>query len=90
MSEVAYAAPLDRTYPTTSMRLGESGTVVLRVLVDAQGRAAEVHLARSSGFSRLDQAAAKAMRDARFKPHSEGGVPRPFWVNTPVTYNLDG
>ncbi len=88
MSAVAYASPLDRTYPPAAMRLGEAGTVVLRVLVDAQGRAAEVHLARSSGFSRLDLAATKAMREARFKPHTEAGVPRPFWVNTPVTYDL--
>jgi protein TonB len=44
-------------YPSESSRRRERGTVLLRVLVDAQGRPARIQLERSSAFSRLDGAA---------------------------------
>lgn len=80
--------PLAVTYPETSRRLGESGVVQLQLLVDERGRAIEVRVLKSSGYSRLDQAAISAMKAARFRPYMEGGVPRAFRVTAPVIYDL--
>lgn len=88
-SAVSYLVKPVLVFPRISRELGESGTVMLRVLVDEQGRPSEIQVARSSGYQRLDQQAMQAMRAARFKPHLEGGVPRPVWVRTPQTFHLE-
>ena len=44
-------------YPNVSRRLGEQGTVMLRVFVTVAGEPAQIELKSSSGFPRLDRAA---------------------------------
>lgn len=75
--------------PRLSRRAGESGTVWLRVVVDVRGQPAQVSVARSSGYARLDEQALWAMRQARFKPHTEDGRPIELEVTAPVEYTLD-
>ena len=55
-------------YPDISQENGEEGVVTLTVLVDPSGKVVNVKVARSSGFARLDRAAANAARNGRFKP----------------------
>jgi periplasmic protein TonB len=71
-SAVRYLVEPPAELPRASRRAGESGTVWLRVVVDAAGLPAAVRLHRSSGYPRLDEQALWAMRQARFKPHTEG------------------
>lgn len=87
-SAVRYLVPPQQVYPDTSRRLGESGKVGLKVLVDEHGKAVEVQVTQSSGFSRLDQAAVSAMRAARFQPYLENGVARSVWAPATITYDL--
>lgn len=61
-------------YPTESRRLREQGTVVLMVLLNLDGRVSEVSIQRSSGHSRLDQAALSAVRRWRWSPTRRNGV----------------
>ena len=64
----------EEIYPTMSRRLGEEGTVVLLLTVDEQGRVTEATVQSSSGFERLDNAAAKeAVRRWRFLPGTIDG-----------------
>lgn len=44
-------------YPALARRAEQQGTVLLRVLVNVAGTADQVEIRRSSGWSRLDQAA---------------------------------
>lgn len=88
-SAVAYLVKPVPVYPRASRDLGETGTVLLRVLVDEQGRPREVELSKSSGHPRLDRAAVQAMRAARFQPHIEDGQPRMVWVPAPIHFQLD-
>src|ERR1700740_2668549 len=44
-------------YPRLSRRMQEEGRVVLRVLVNTEGAAADIEIGRSSGHPRLDDAA---------------------------------
>jgi periplasmic protein TonB len=75
--------------PRAARRAGESGTVWLRVVVDVQGAPAQVTLHRSSGFARLDEQALWAMRQARFRPHTEDGRAVEVEVIAPIEYPAD-
>lgn len=89
VSAVSYLVPPVLTYPRISRDQGEQGTVLLRVLVDERGRPAEIVVAKSSGYTRLDHQAVVAMRAARFKPYIDNGVPRSAWVPAPLAFNLE-
>lgn len=88
ISSLRYAVPPPSNYPRVSANLGESGVVQLKVQVDVRGRAADVQVIKSSGYSRLDQAALSAMKAARFIPYMEDGVPRSVVATTEIRYDL--
>ena len=63
-------------YPSGSLDNGEQGTVVLRVIVDVDGKLCDCSIASSSGFDRLDNAAKlKLCRKLKVKPATLDGVP---------------
>jgi len=76
-------------YPSMSRRLGEEGTVRLRVKVGADGTALTVETERSSGFDRLDAAALDAVRRWRFVPARRGDVAIEAWVAVPIVFKLE-
>ena len=61
---------------------------MLRVVVDAEGRAREAAIVRSSGYARLDKSARVAVLRALFKPYVENGVARPSIVTVPVEFAM--
>ena len=71
-----------------SRRYGEQGTVVLRVLVKADGAAGKVEVRTSSGYPLLDEAAREAVQDWRFIPATRDGKPVSEWYLVPVTFAL--
>ncbi len=75
-------------YPQMSRRLRETGTVVLRVLVAADGKPQSIDIQKSSGYSRLDEAARMAVRKWTFVPSRRGDEKLAGWVNFPVVFNL--
>lgn len=76
-------------YPRLSRRLGEQGRVVLRVLIGADGSAAQAEVRASSGFERLDQAALRAVLRWKYVPGRRGGTPEAMWFNVPVQFVLE-
>lgn len=75
-------------YPRASIRRGETGRVVVRVLISAQGVVANATLRKSSGHERLDESALRAARLARFKPYTENGMPYPALADIPFDFVL--
>ncbi len=75
-------------YPAISRRLSEQGRVVLRVHVEADGRAAEVQLHASSGSPRLDQSALDTVRRWKFVAARRGQEPVAAWVLVPIAFTL--
>lgn len=73
-------------YPRESSRRREYGTVVLRVLVDPNGRAAQIQIERSSGYERLDDAARQAVQKALFRPYEVNGVRQAAQVLIPIEF----
>ncbi|EGJ09007.1 energy transducer TonB [Rubrivivax benzoatilyticus] len=89
-SALRYLAEPPVAVPLASRRLRESGTVVLRVVVDVHGHPRSVTLRRSSGFPRLDEQALGAMRQARFVPCTDNGRPVECESDAPIVYELQG
>lgn len=75
-------------YPVGSRRLGEEGTVVLRVKVSPGGTPLSVEIKRTSGFTRLDDAARRAVEQWRFVPARRGDEPVEAWVSVPIVFSL--
>jgi protein TonB len=76
-------------YPTQSRRLRETGVVVLEVLVKADGSLGDMRLKTSSGYTRLDEAAQKAVKGWRFVPAKRGNEAIDFWYELPVEFSLN-
>lgn len=77
-------------YPPDSRELDEQGRVLLRAMINADGTVAQVVLRKSSGFSRLDQAALDTVKNWRFVPARRGEQKIPAWVVVPVAFSLEG
>jgi len=89
VSTASYSASNQKpTYPNMSKRLGEQGTVVLRVLVKADGSAGEVEVKSSSSYPRLDQAAVEAVKTWRFNSAKIDGKAIDEWYQVPIPFKL--
>lgn len=88
-SAIRYRVQPPVEVPLASRRLRESGTVLLRVLVDAQGLPKQITLHKSSGFARLDEQALAAMRQARFQAVNDNGNAIEWVVIAPLQYDID-
>jgi protein TonB len=75
-------------YPAAARRRNLEGMVLLSVLVDCEGKAAEVKLQRGSGHALLDGSALDSVRRWRFTPALRGGRPQEMWVQVPVRFEL--
>ena len=76
-------------YPLTARKRGYQGTVILEVLVDREGRVADLRLSASCGYSVLDQAALAGVKTWLFEPGTRGGENVEMWVKVPVRFRLD-
>jgi protein TonB len=75
-------------YPAMSRRMNEQGRVLLRVFVTPAGKADRIEIQRSSGYSRLDDAARNAVQQWRFVPATQSGQPVAAWVVVPLSFSL--
>lgn len=90
--ELSVACP-ERTpprYPPLARRMGEEGTVVLRVELDELGKVYAVRVKDSSGFARLDDAALEAVRTWRCHPAQRDGQPVRAVALQPFKFILQG
>jgi protein TonB len=92
--ELVLARPLYRdnpvpVYPVLARRRQWQGTVVLEVLVKADGLVAELSVQQSSNHRVLDEAALAAVRNWRFTPGRQGRQPVAMKVLVPVRFGLE-
>ena len=76
-------------YPPDALRRGESGTVLLRVHVGADGIPMAIDLVQSSRSRALDHAATDAVRRWRFRPAQRNGQPVDGVVQVPISFAAD-
>jgi protein TonB len=87
-ADADYLDQAQKIYPKVSIRLGESGRVLLHVLSGVDGSAQKVEVKQSSGFERLDQAAVRIAQQTRYRPGKKDGQPEAMWYALPVPFEL--
>ena len=86
---IAYETATPPAYPLQALRAGVQGTVLLKVLVGADGEPMQVAIERSSGSRSLDDAARRHILAAwRFHPAMRDGHAIEAWALVPVQFNL--
>lgn len=76
-------------YPMSARRMGEQGKVLLKVLVSEDGKASTVQVDRSSGHSKLDEAAVEAVKKWSFVPAKRSNKPMSAYVLVPINFSLN-
>ena len=88
-AQLQYRSAPPPAYPIAAIRNHEQGTVLLRVRVEADGRASSVVIERSSGSRALDNAARQqVLRQWRFVPAMVDGQQVPADGLGPVSFSL--
>jgi|SRR5579871_492546 len=76
-------------YPPDAKRNGQEGTVVLHILISAQGEVTSATVSKSSGVPELDQAAVDwVVKHWKYKPASENGTAVASASDAQVVFNL--
>ncbi|WP_044041261.1 energy transducer TonB [Caballeronia insecticola] len=76
-------------YPTMAKRRGETGTATVRLTVGLSGKIENVTLQKSSGSSRLDDAALEAVRGSACSPYKENGEAIRATATVPFVFSLN-
>jgi periplasmic protein TonB len=76
-------------YPAMAKRRGETGTAVVRLTVGLSGKIENVTLQKSSGSSRLDDAALEAVRGSACSPYKENGEAIRASATVPFVFSLN-
>jgi protein TonB len=76
-------------YPQKARRLGYEGIVMLKVLIDENGRVDNLAVLKSSGYDILDRSALFAVKNWLFEPGTEGGIKKKMWVKIPIRFQLE-
>lgn len=74
-------------YPDLAKKAGIEGMVMLKVLVDREGRIREVQLIRGLGAG-LDESAIKSAWESKWTPAIQNHKPVAVWVSYPVRFKL--
>jgi protein TonB len=85
---VEYIRAPQPVYPSMARRMGESGVVMLRVLIGEKGQAEQVTIQKSSGSEKLDEAGRQAVLRALYKPYLEDGKAIPVYALVPINFQL--
>lgn len=88
VSQARYHDTPKPNYPEIARREGRAGRVLLRVLVDEQGRTKTVEITSSSGNEALDRAAAEAVRRWHFHPARYDDKAVESWLRIPIEFRL--
>ena len=83
IAKASYVVRPIASYPAESRAAGEQGVVLLRIVVDGNGRPASVTVGKSSGHPRLDRAAVEAGWRCRVRDAAAGSH-----LDAPVRFNL--
>ncbi len=75
-------------YPKSSLINEETGTVMLSVLVGADGNVVDSKVDQSSGSKALDKAAVKIYASCKFKPATKDGKAQQAWAKLEHVWSL--
>ena len=77
-------------YPFSARRRGISGQVVVRFLVDVEGRVGRLAFVKAEPPGVFEESVRQAISRWRFSPGLYQGRPVPTWVVLPIKFRLEG
>ncbi len=86
LNQADVSRAVGKLYPSMLKRVGASGTVLISILIDGEGRVVKSAIKSSSGREAFDQAALKIPELMRFRPALNGGAPVAAWVVIPIEF----
>lgn len=75
-------------YPELARRRGIEGDVIINALIAKDGRVADIKV-HESDSPLLETAAIEAVRNTKFTPATEDGVPVAVWIQIPIVFRLN-
>lgn len=81
--------PAPPKYPRLARKRGIEGRVILQLIIDREGRVAQLRVEHSSGSKLLDRAAQKAVQRWRFVPAKPHGITEVSSVRVPIDFVLE-
>ena len=75
-------------YPPMARQNEQQGTSELELLVSVEGKVQQASIARSSGFSLLDEAAIQHAKTCQFEVRNRNGTPMPYKTNFKMHWQL--
>ena len=89
VGSLAYVTATAPPYPRVEARAGIGGTVLLKILVDTDGRPLEVVVLESSGNRNLDRSAREhVLKHWLFQPAMRDGRPVQAYGKVPVVFSM--
>lgn len=76
------------SYPYFARTMNYEGLVVVRVEIAADGTAARIEIAESSGYNILDEAAVDTVKEWAFVPAMKDGIAITTWLEIPIRFML--
>lgn len=77
------------SYPEKAIMEEIEGNVLLKILIDREGRVIMVKVLDNGGFYEFAQAAIRAVKRWRFEPAKIMGIPVTVWCMQPVRFELN-
>ena len=75
-------------YPKASLMNEETGSVVVGLLISADGKVVDTRVDKSSGFKSLDRAATTGFSACKFKPGTKDGKVEQIWTKVQFDWSL--
>jgi protein TonB len=89
VNQLAYLTATPPPYPRAELIAGVQGTVLLRILVDVDGKPLDVTVERSSGNRNLDRSAQQhVLKTWRFQPAMQNGHAVQAYGLVPVVFSM--
>ena len=77
-------------YPEAERNAGVTGTVIVRMLVEADGTTTDATIQQSiEGHPAFDDEVLRVVKQARFTPATKSGQPVAAWVQIPIKFSLN-
>jgi periplasmic protein TonB len=86
---MVYRPDTEVFYPRLSKDIGEQGIVGVQMFINESGEVKSVNVVRSSGFTRLDNAAMQLASRIRFRPYLVNGVPSKVNAGISIKFQLN-
>ena len=80
--------PINPIYPEIAQEAGIEGTVIVQAFINNKGIVEETIILKGVPNTGLDEAAAKAIMQTRFRPAKQRDRPVGVWISIPVHFTL--